>query len=167
MESIKHHPVTSSYNPSTNFHTKLAESFKAILFTLTLEVKPRMVFLKLDNLAKIIHLAGAELNMLPPTLVINGYKLLLNSMSKAKLKMVANDIRPRVALCHSQGSIGTSEFTEKEAKLTPDLANEDELIYIGAGLVASALFRKNPDYCADISCHMSKTFALNIIKPKQ
>jgi hypothetical protein len=96
IESIKHHKASEKYNPIELFYRKIADSLKAILFTLTLEVKPRMVFLKLDNLAKIIHLASPDLNVLPQTLIVNSYKLILKTMSKAKLKMIANDLGQRV-----------------------------------------------------------------------
>lgn len=59
-----------------------------------------------------------------------------------------------------------SELPE-EKRPFPAMATDDELIYIGSGVFLSALFKTHPGHCLEISTHFTKSFALNIIKPKE
>jgi hypothetical protein len=96
VQSIKHHQETLEYNPSEILFKKIVACLKTFIFSLTLEVKPSIIYLKLENLAKILYLVDNKLNILNKSDIINAYKVLLQVMSKAKIKMNSKTMSQRV-----------------------------------------------------------------------
>lgn len=101
LESILLQKKTAEFDPEETYKTKLIATIKAFMFSLTLEISANVIFLKLENLAKILMTSEGRIDLIPAADLVVIYKILLQVMSKARLKIYPNDVSPRVALSDS------------------------------------------------------------------
>lgn len=134
-------------------------AFKTYIFTLTLEMSPKIIFKKLENLCKIICLASDQ-DFLSDQDINSGYKILLQVLKKQKLKLLGSDLFAR-----------ESEYTQRpsagESRLLPAMGSEDDLGYIAVGNLMATLMKHHPTSSYQSANHLLRNVALMILRPSE
>lgn len=159
IECIKLHPETDTYKPTLIVRRLVVIAFKTYIFTLTLEMSPKIIFKKLENLGKIISLAS-EQDFLLDQDINNGYKILLQVLKKLKLKMLGSDLFARESEYTQRQSVG-------DVRLLPAMGSEDDLGYIAVGNLMTTLMKHHPTSSYQASNHLLRNVALMILRPSE
>lgn len=159
IECIKLHPESETYKPLQIVNRLIVISFKTLIFTLTLEMTPKIIFKKIESLCKIIGLSQDK-DFVSEQDINSGYKILLQVLKKLKLKMIASDLFAR-------DTDNMQRPSAADSRLIPTLGSEDDLGYIAVGNLMATLMQNHPRTAAQSCNHLVRNIGLIILRPSE